>query len=457
MKQRARLLILAATPIAAAVGVFACSSDEERPYFVALADGGSDAPATSIESGAAPGDGGVTDARVPFDAADEPIACTAKPCVTQLVAGLEHFCALLEDKTVRCWGGDIALGTLDGGSSLARPISMGLWDVEQISAGGYTTCARLTAGTVKCWGTSFGNELGLEPPGPDYDSHDPTTVARDGGALDGFVRVDVGRSGVTFAVKTSGELWSWGNNRTNALGRPRELDFWGDAWLGPGPVTYLAGESVASAGGVSTSSSDSVAFAITSDRRLRTWGTSNQMVAYPGPVPTVVDGLENVGSVAATETNICAVADGYLYCWGKNGLLACTGSPSAATSPIAISTRSEVSAQQVSLGVNNTCVRLTDGTVECCGNDKRGQLGRAASDAGSSPSSSAAILTQANAFTGYAVQVAVGSTTVCALVQGERCSAGEATRRASSVRERSTNSDTQRRSPSTSIEARKTP
>ena len=104
---------------------------------------------------------------------------------------------------------------------------MGLSGVEQISAGGYTTCARLIDGTMKCWGANFGNELGLEPPGPDYDPHDSRTVVRDGGALDGFVRVDVGSFGVTFAVRASGELWSWGNNGKYALGRPRELDLYG--------------------------------------------------------------------------------------------------------------------------------------------------------------------------------------------------------------------------------------
>ena len=186
-----------------------------------------------------------------------------------------------------------------------------------------------------------------------------------------------------------------------------------------GSLTYLAGEPVTRAGGVSTENSGSVAFAITSDRRLLTWGTSYEMVDFPGAVPVAVDGLENVGSAGVTETNICAVADGHLHCWGKNGLLACTGSPYAATSPVAIRTRGGAAAQQVSLGMNNTCVRLADGTIECCGDDERGQLGRAAPDAGApAQAESARLLTQASAFTGYAVQVAVGAATVCALVQG---------------------------------------
>ncbi len=425
MKQRARLFVIGAAPIAAALGLFACS-DDSRPSSGETPDGGNDAHAAPVEAGGEePGDGGV-DARVPFDASDEAVTCTAKPCVVQLVAGNEHFCALLDDKTVRCWGSTYrAFGNVDGGSgsSAPRPIAMGPLHVEQISAGGDTTCARLADGTVTCWGGNARNELGLEPPDTDALAHDPALVTLDGGALDGFARVDVGVMGVVFARKASGELWSWGDNSGYALGRPRVFTPY--AYLGPGPFTYFpANVSVVRAGGVSSGGVDgkgtdgAVAFAITSDRRLLTWGTSNASVAYPGPVPVVVDGLENVGSAAVTHANICAVADGQLYCWGKNGRLACTNSPYATTSPVAIRTKGRAAAQQVSLGMSNTCVRLIDGTVECCGDDTRGQLGRAHEDAGALVDDLAPLLAPASAFTGHAVQVAVGSRTVCALVQG---------------------------------------
>ncbi|OJY22260.1 MAG: hypothetical protein BGO98_37360 [Myxococcales bacterium 68-20] len=422
MKHRARVFVIGAAPIAAAVSLFACSEDP-IPSFAETPDGGSDTPAPSVEAGAEAGDAGI-DARIPFDGSDEPVSCTSKPCVVQLVAGLDHFCALLEDKTVRCWGNkqSDAFGPLEGddASSVPRPTSMGLSNVEQISAGGHITCARLSDGTVNCWGGNWGNELGLEPPGADYGPHAPAPVVLDGGALDGFARVDVGTFGTVFAVRASGELWSWGDNSKHVLGRPRVFDSYMDAWLGPGPVTYLApGVSVVRAGGTSFRGPDgSAAFAITSDGRLLTWGTSNHMVAYPGPVPVVVDGLENVGSAAVTQANICAVADGQLYCWGKHGRLACTNSPYATTIPVAIRTHGTAAAQQVSLGISNTCVRLTDGTVECCGDDTRGQLGRVDGDGGAPLERSAPLLTPANAFTGHAVQIAVASRTICALVQG---------------------------------------
>ena len=61
-------------------------------------------------------------------------------------------------------------------------------------------------------------------------------------------------------------------------------------------------------------------------------------------------------------------------------------------------------------------MRLTDGTIECCGSDQFGQLGRGITDAGLSPV--APLLTKATAFTGHAVQVVISNNTTCALVQG---------------------------------------
>ena len=414
MNRRQRFLFIGTAPLAAAVALFACSDDDPRQRFEEKPDA-----VASLPEAAAPledEDGGVVDARTPEDAADQPLICTAKPCVTQIVGGRNHFCALLDDKTVRCWGsGYRALGIYDGGNESAsyqpRPTSMGLSGVEQVSAANLTTCARLTNGTVTCWGASQANELGLDPPREDFNPHGPTPIAVDGGVVDGFTRVDVGASGVVFATKTSGELWSWGDNADYVLGRVNE----GTKYLGPGPATDLAGVKVSRAGGATFRSYGGIGLAITDEGQLITWGSSRQMVAYPGPVPVPVADFENVTSVAATTGHVCAVADGRLYCWGRDGALACTGSTHAAVTPVAIETRGRARVQQVSLYIRNTCVRLIDGTIECCGSDDQGQLGTGEMDAGAL---TARLLTEAKAFTGHALQIAVGISTVCALVQG---------------------------------------
>lgn len=420
MNRRERFFLIALAPLASASLFLACSDDESERAFTDTLDASEDSQ-SSRQGAATPdddaGDAGLPDVRAPIDAGDEPVVCTEKPCVTQLAAGSNHFCALLDDKTVRCWGYAYrALGIFDAGGDpepvQATPTSMGLLGVEQISAGDMTTCARLTDGTVSCWGSNAANELGLDPPTPDYGPHGPALVAFGGGVLDGVTRVDVGTLGAVFVKKASGELWSWGDNAEDVLGRRAE----GPKYLGPGLVTDLAKEKVRRAGGGSVRQQSGAGYAITDDGRLFTWGTSKQAVAYPGPVPVAVAGLENVSSASGVRDNLCAVANGRLYCWGLRGVLTCSGSDDSVMSPLEIHTRGEASAQQVSVSYDGTCVQLTDGTIECCGSDQFGQLGTGQADAG--PSAKSPLLTKATAFTGHAIQVVTTANATCALVQG---------------------------------------
>ena len=118
MKRRERFFFIASVPLLAASVLIACSDDDPRPTFEETPDAGGDSIANLPEASPPLDDAGVRDARVPFDASDEPVVCTAKPCVTQLVGGGSHFCALLDDKTVRCWGSAYqALGIYDGGGN----------------------------------------------------------------------------------------------------------------------------------------------------------------------------------------------------------------------------------------------------------------------------------------------------------------------------------------------------
>jgi alpha-tubulin suppressor-like RCC1 family protein len=94
-----------------------------------------------------------------------------------VAAGASHTCAVLDDRSVRCWGlgafgqlgledprnrgddagemGDalppIALGTLAGGALPA----------DVVTAGAYHTCALLATGDLKCWGRNGLGQLGL--------------------------------------------------------------------------------------------------------------------------------------------------------------------------------------------------------------------------------------------------------------------------------------------------------
>jgi alpha-tubulin suppressor-like RCC1 family protein len=93
--------------------------------------------------------------------------------VTQITAGCDQTCAILEDKTAVCWGG----GTQGDGDATSNqnptPVS-GLTNVKSISAGCLHTCAVLEDGTAWWWGSNMDGELG---DGTTNDSLIPVQVA----------------------------------------------------------------------------------------------------------------------------------------------------------------------------------------------------------------------------------------------------------------------------------------
>jgi len=93
---------------------------------------------------------------------------------TKVVAGNNrHTCALLDDASLKCWGGNTK-GQLGLGDKLDRgdganemgdslsPLSLGTGRTAIALALGFEfTCAVLDNGLVKCWGASFAGALGL--------------------------------------------------------------------------------------------------------------------------------------------------------------------------------------------------------------------------------------------------------------------------------------------------------
>ncbi len=108
----------------------------------------------------------------------------------QIATGDFHTCALLEDKTVRCWGSN-ADGQLGDGTTtdrlnpvqvLASGSTQGtdvLGGVTQIAPGGDHTCALLEDKTVRCWGSNANGRLG---DGTTTDRLNPVQVLASGTA-----------------------------------------------------------------------------------------------------------------------------------------------------------------------------------------------------------------------------------------------------------------------------------
>lgn len=87
---------------------------------------------------------------------------------TQVAAGMSHTCAVISTGELRCWGanfsGQLGLGKPGNlGDSLppdsAPPVALGE-AVSQVVAGGQQTCALLQSGAVRCFGDNFWGQLG---------------------------------------------------------------------------------------------------------------------------------------------------------------------------------------------------------------------------------------------------------------------------------------------------------
>lgn len=105
-----------------------------------------------------------------------PVVGLPKPAIA-IAAGSEHYCALLADKTVACWGSN-SQGQL-GSSELkvsSKPLVVnGLTNVTGLSLGAYHSCALKADNSIFCWGSNTHGQLGN---GTVEDSSVPTAVLR---------------------------------------------------------------------------------------------------------------------------------------------------------------------------------------------------------------------------------------------------------------------------------------
>jgi hypothetical protein len=173
----------------------------------------------------------VPDSLETFDCVEyaEPLDMLDGSMVTQLALGGNHTCALMSDGTVQCWGGNRAgqLGTpFADGEERATPLAVpGLSGVTQIAAGSNHTCALLDSGEVRCWGFNRLGQLG----DADADHGTSCTLSETnvGDCSDAPVTV-AGVSDATYlaagsqhtcVIRAGGtEVWCWGLNDMLQLG-----------------------------------------------------------------------------------------------------------------------------------------------------------------------------------------------------------------------------------------------
>jgi alpha-tubulin suppressor-like RCC1 family protein len=155
----------------------------------------------------------------------------------QLVAGDTHACALAEDGSVACWGGDFdgQVGNGNGAQgAVAEPtlVNLGARSATAVTAGENHSCAVLDDGTFSCWGDATSGKLGNGTAAPDlYAPSSPITVPGPAGVA----TISAGDFH-TCAVLTDGDYVCWGFDNSGQL-----VNGAGGASSIPSPVNDASG------------------------------------------------------------------------------------------------------------------------------------------------------------------------------------------------------------------------
>lgn len=198
------------------------------------------------------------------------VAMPAGRTATEISAGSDHACAVLDDESVACWGwngfGQIGTGLVGGDVTSVRPVTGLAEPVRHAEAIGYHSCAVEADGDLLCWGRNNTWQLGLDEPvapipGPG-DVATPTAVTLPEAAT----------------MVTGGGLFLFSGGHTCAAGAVLDLHCWG--WNNHGQVGL---------------------------------GTTADTHA-----PAAVTMLPDVSALAGGAAHTCAISDGHLWCWGWN-------------------------------------------------------------------------------------------------------------------------------------------
>lgn len=275
-------------------------------------------------------------------------ACAQKSCdgdacmtVTQVDCGGDYTCALMSDKTVRCWGvndfGQLGIGESDT-TETRHPVPVtGLLNVKRIAASAQAfVCAILADNTVQCWGQNHRGQLGTgEDPATVLKHGAPHAVNGLGGAVDS---ISLGYAHACAIVGGGGNVQCWGRNIDGQIGN--------------------------------STFSTTVPVLVPS------------YVCAPGSTGTSCTKMTQAAEVAAGAIHSCArLISGKTYCWGTNqsgqltaGLPVETGTPHP--DPVQFGNIDYQHRFYGGISENVSCVVVSgSGSMACAGDNQFNQLG----------------------------------------------------------------------------------
>ena len=280
--------------------------------------------------------------------------------VTGLAAGSYHSLARMRDGSALAWGNN-TYGELGDGTLTSRGLALkvvGLADVTALAAGEQHSLAADSRGNVWAWGSNENGRLG-QGNTDQANSKLPLQVVQ----LQNIVTLQAGKAH-SLALTQDGKVFSWGTNFSGQLGVS------GSSRSTPTPIEFLLPETritaIAAAGDHS--------FALDSSGRLWSWGENEYFQlghrAYArSNEPRYLSSLETQGKVQSFTVGpvggAAVLADGSLWVWGFYGRYDEPTRVAGLPGPVA----------QVQLGESHLIITMVDGRVLTTGDNRFGQLG----------------------------------------------------------------------------------
>ncbi len=248
--------------------------------------------------------------------------------MTNIAGGANHMCAI-NSGLAACWG-DNSYGQLGNNSattSFNTPQQVAtfgpLLTISHIAAGARNSCG-IASNAAYCWGDNSSGAVGNNS---STGVSSPTLVTASAGLLGGKSVTQIQVGGLFACALANGGVYCWGSNAFGQLGN-------NSTSLSRVPV-----------------------------RVLHTGALLNKTVTQ----------------IAVGNEHACAIADGEVFCWGRNnyGQLG-TGNTTSSSVPIAVSTSTGLSGKVITNilngGYSHTCA-VADGQAYCWGRNNYGQLG----------------------------------------------------------------------------------
>lgn len=325
-----------------------------------------------------------------------------------LASGSHHTCALLKSGNVRCWGkndhGQLGLGHTknigddEAPDANAAEVALGA-KASQLAAGGDETCAVIQGGTVRCWGLNQYGQLGLGHTKNIGDGETPSK-ARAELSLGGTAVSVAVASEHACALLDDGLINCWGHNDVGQLGLGNILDV-GDNELPsdvePVDLRTLANPSLFSltAGGQRACVGISqggmpgwmYCWGYNGDGALGVGLVENRPYQKAGGWGLFYWGYPTEQIVAGGGHQCVRLYNHELHCWGLNakGQLGSTNLNTLGDNENCtifpqvqfprVDADSVAYATTMTAGEQHTCALLDTGEVRCWGRNDKGQLG----------------------------------------------------------------------------------